>query len=218
MTPAPLQVGHAPSEFGLNSEEAGVGGRVTASRAPYRGLVDRHHAFAGRYRAVDERTLARAGDAGHHAEHSQRDVDVHVPDVVGGGAAHLQDAGGRPDRVFEPGPVVEVPAGHGVAAAEAVDGPLVADPPALGAGAGSQVDDVVGDRDGLGLVFDDEKGVALVAQPQEQGVHPFDVVGVQSDRGLVEDVGDVREGRAQVSDHLDPLGLTARERPGGPVQ
>ncbi len=66
---------------------------------------------------------------------------------------------------------------------------------------------MVGDRDGLGLVLDDQHGVALVAQLQQQVVHALDVVGVQSDRRLVEDVRDIGERRAEVADHLRALGL-----------
>jgi hypothetical protein len=36
-------------------------------------------------------------------------------------------------------------------------------------------------------VLHDEHGVALVAQPQQQVVHPLDVVRVQPDGRLVED-------------------------------
>jgi len=71
---------------------------------------------------------------------------------------------------------------------------------------------VVGDRDRLGLVLHDQHGVALVAQLQQQVVHPLDVVGVQPDRRLVEDVGDVGERRPEVADHLGALRLTARQR------
>jgi hypothetical protein len=50
---------------------------------------------------------------------------------------------------------------------------------------------VVGDGDRLRLVLHHQHGVALVAEAQQQIVHALDVVGVQSDRRLVEDVGDV---------------------------
>ena len=50
---------------------------------------------------------------------------------------------------------------------------------------------MVGDRDGLGLVLDDQHGVALVAQLAQQVVHLLDVVRVEADRRLVEDVGHV---------------------------
>src|SRR5215831_9375905 len=49
----------------------------------------------------------------------------------------------------------------------------------------------VGKRDGGRLVLDDQHRVALVPQPQQQVVHPLDVVRMQPDGGLVEDVRDV---------------------------
>lgn len=77
---------------------------------------------------------------------------------------------------------------------------------------------MVGDLDDLGLVLDDEDGVALVAQPQEQVVHAPDVVRVQPGGRLVEDVRDVGERGTEVADHLHALGLAAGERAGGPVE
>ena len=71
---------------------------------------------------------------------------------------------------------------------------------------------MVRDRDRLRLVLDDEHRVALVPQPQQQVVHPLDVVGVQARGRLVEDVGDVGERGAEVTDHLDALRLAARQR------
>ncbi|MFC5039894.1 hypothetical protein [Ornithinimicrobium kibberense] len=90
--------------------------------------------------------------------------------------------------------------------------------PAVVAGARADVDDVVGQGDDLGLVLDDEDGAAAVAQLEEELVHPGDVVRVQPDGGLVEDVGDVGEGGAEVAHHLHALPLPARERPGRPVE
>ena len=101
------------------------------------------------------------------------------------------------------------------------DGPLARSPSTVPSkqtvaarrtGAGAEVDDAVGDRDRLRLVLHDEHRVALVPQSQQQVVHPLDVVGVQPDRGLVEDVGDVGERGAEVADHLGALCLAARER------
>ena len=86
------------------------------------------------------------------------------------------------------------------------------------AGAGAEIDDVVGDRDRLRLVLHDEHRVALVPQLQQQVVHPLDVMRVQADRGLVEDVGDVGERRAEVADHLGALRLAPGQRARRPVQ
>ena len=108
--------------------------------------------------------------------------------------------------------------GERAAGPQPVDGALEDHLAAGGAGAGAEVDDVVGDRDRLRLVLDHEDGVALVAQPQQQVVHPLDVVGVQPDRRLVEDVGHVGERRPEVADHLGALRLAARQRAGRPVE
>ena len=108
--------------------------------------------------------------------------------------------------------------GERAAGPQPVDGALEDHLAAGGAGAGAEVDDVVGDRDHLRLVLDHEDGVALVAQPQQQVVHPLDVVRVQPDRRLVEDVGHVGERRPEVADHLGALRLAARQRAGRPVE
>ena len=102
-----------------------------------------------------------------------------------------------------------MPPGERVAGPQRLDGPLEHHLAALSAGARAEVDDMVGDRDRLRLVLHDEHRVALVAELQQQVVHPLDVVRVQPDRRLVEDVGDVRERRSEVADHLGALRLAA---------
>ena len=77
---------------------------------------------------------------------------------------------------------------------------------------------MVGNRDRLRLVLHDQHGVALVPQLQQQVVHALDVVGVQPDRRLVEDVGDVGERRAEVADHLGALCLPTRQGARRPVE
>jgi hypothetical protein len=109
-------------------------------------------------------------------------------------------------------------AGDGAAGPQSLHGALEADGAARRTGAGAEVDDVVGDRDRLRLVLHDENRVALVPQPQQQVVHPLDVMGVQARGGLVEDVGDVGERGAEVADHLDALRLAARQRARRPVE
>ena len=96
-------------------------------------------------------------------------------------------------------------AGDGVRGTQPFDGSLEDHLAARRTGAGAEVDDVVGNRNRLGLVLHDEHRVALVPQLQQQAVHPLDVMWVQADRGLVEDVGDVGERRAEVADHLGAL-------------
>ena len=76
-------------------EQPGVRRRVAAPRALDRRLVDRPRTLGSRraIEPVDQRALARPGDAGHHAQHAERDVDVDVLQVVGARAADLDLAG-----------------------------------------------------------------------------------------------------------------------------
>ena len=105
-----------------------------------------------------------------------------------------------------------MPAGESAALSQPTYGALENHLATSGAGPGTEVDDMVGDGDRLGLVLDDEHGVALVPQLQQQLVHPLDVVRVQADRRLVEDIADVGERGSEVTDHLHPLRLAARQR------
>ncbi len=133
-------------------------------------------------------------------------------------AADLERAGRRPNGVLECRPVVEVTAGEGVGRLQPLDGPLEADRAAAGARPGAEVDDVVGDHDRLRFVLDDEHGVALVPQLEEQGVHPLDVVRVQADGRLVEDVGHVCQRGPDVADHLGALRLSPGQRARGAIE
>ena len=114
--------------------------------------------------------------------------------------------------------VSEVATGESIRFPETVDGAGEGDLSPGAARAGTEVDDVVGDENRLGLVFDDEDRVAFVPQRQQQVVHRSDVVRMQADRRLVEDIGDVRERRAQVADQFDPLRLSPGQRSRRSVQ
>src|SRR5690606_1196579 len=91
-------------------------------------------------------------------------------------ATDRQGPGRRPDDLLESGPVPQMAAGERIAGPQTLHAPLEAHTPAFGSGARAQVDDVIRDRDRLGLVLDDQDGVALVPQPEQQVVHPLDVV------------------------------------------
>ena len=109
------------------------------------------------------------------------------------GTAHLQDARRRAYRRLQGGPVVEMATGERAAGPQPFDCALEHHLATGSARAGAEVDDVVGDRDRLRIVLHDEHGVALVPQPQQQVIHPLDIVRVQARGGLVEDVRDVGE-------------------------
>ncbi|MEJ7771319.1 MAG: hypothetical protein WKF51_05420 [Geodermatophilaceae bacterium] len=123
------------------------------------------------------------------------------------GVFYVQVTGRCPTRALDRLAAVEVLAGQGVGRAQPGHVALVDDPTAVLSRAGTHVDDPVGDLDDLGLVLHDEDGVALVSQAKQQVIHVLYVMRVQTDRGFVEDVGEVGQAGAEVANHLHPLGL-----------
>src|SRR5690606_12157412 len=67
---------------------------------------------------------------------------------------------------------------------------------AVDAGAGANVDDVVGGLDGVFVVLDDQDGVADVGEVSEGGDESVVVALVQADGGFVEDVAAADEAGA----------------------
>src|SRR5687767_15217433 len=119
---------------------------------------------------MDERALARTGNPGHGDQDTERYVDRDILEVVEPRLPDRDRAVRRPGLRLQLLPDVEVAAGGSPRRDETVDGALVHDGPAVGAGARAHVDDVVGHADHLGVVLDDEYGVALVAQDRKSNV------------------------------------------------
>ena len=121
---------------------------------------------------VDERALARAADAGDADEQAERDLDVDVLEVVVPGADDREPpcrsaAGARRGRRSPCGPERYWPvrlSGLATTSASVAGGDDLA---AADAGAGAEVDEVVGRPHRVLVVLDDEDGVAHVAQPLE---------------------------------------------------
>ncbi len=63
-------------------EHTGVRRRIAPARSADGGLVDGDDAFPAADRLVNQRALARPGDAGHDHEHAERDVHVHILQIV----------------------------------------------------------------------------------------------------------------------------------------
>ena len=77
------------------------------------------------------------------------------------------------------------------------------------AGAGTEVEEVVGGADDVGVVLDDEDGVAEVAQVLHDADELGGVAGVQADGGFVEDVEGADEPGAERGGELDALRFAA---------
>ena len=140
--------------------------------------------------------------------------DVDVAQVVLAGAVHGQLAA-RGARAADGGDrdlaaAGEVLAGHRVGVRQQVgDAAAVHDLAAVLAGARADVDDPVGDPDGVLVVLDDDQGVAEVLEPDQGLDQPVVVALVQADGRLVEDVEHADQAGADLGGQPDPLGLAA---------
>ena len=159
------------------------------------------------------------GDA---AEHPEREADVDVLEVVLAGAADHQLAAAAsraaPGRGISRLPLRYWPVSDAGPSRDLRRRALRDDLAAVLAGARAEVDDVVGGADRALVVLDHDHGVAEVAQPLE-GVDQLGVVAlVEPDRGLVEDVEDAHQRRADLGGEPDPLRLAAGERRRRPLE
>jgi hypothetical protein len=134
---------------------------------------------------MDQRRFARAAHPGHTGERVHRDGDVDALEVVLGGA---DQADLRPDA-----PPPGLRHGNRQLAAQIlgrqrprllhqrVEAAGEYDPSTLLAGAETEIDDVVGDLDHVGVMLDHQDGVALIAQQAEDVDQPQIVTRVQAD-------------------------------------
>ncbi len=171
---------------------------------------------------VHQRRLARSAHAGHARQGAERKRHVHVLQVVRGraGDADALTGAATPQRGHRDRQLAaQVLGGQrpGVAG-EPVERALVDHAAAVLAGPQPQIDDVVGDRDHVGVVLDDQHGVALVAQLPQDRDEPQVVARMQADGRLVQHVQRVDQRRAQRRGQVDALRLAARQRRRQPVQ
>ena len=86
------------------------------------------------------------------------------------------------------------------------------------AGAGADVDHVIGGEDRVLVVLDHDHGVAEVAQPLQRFQKPRVVALMQPDRGLVEHIENAGQAGADLRGEPDALALAARQRARGARQ
>ena len=185
----------------------GAGAQLRLVQAVRDGVVER---------LVDQRPLARAGDAGDAAEDPERDVDVDVLEVVLAGAADEQRAarlrGAPPGTSIVRLPERYWPVGEAGSLAHLSRGARGDDVAAVDAGAGPDLDEVVGGHHRVLVVLDHDHRVAEVAQALERRDQLLVVALVQADRGLVEHVQHAHQARPDLGRQADPLRLAAGER------
>jgi hypothetical protein len=86
---------------------------------------------------------------------------------------------------------------------------------AMHAGAGADIDHIVGGADGVLVMLDHDHGVAEVAQVLERFQQPVIVALVQADGRLVQHIEHAGQARADLRGQPDALAFAARQRAGG---
>src|SRR5207302_7666127 len=238
---------HGREQLAQRREQPRVGRGVRARRAPDRALVDVDDpidllepldSVAGRrldaralqtrggvaeQRVDDQRRLPGARDSGDAREEAERDVDADARQVIAVGAEDLDLArrvrSGPQARDLDAPLAREIlPGDRGRARGDLARRALRHEVPAVGAGAGSQVDDVIRLTDRLLVVLDHDHRVAEVAELLERCEQPAVVALVQPDRGLVQDVHDPGEPRPYLAREPDALRFPAGERLGVAIE
>ena len=165
--------------------------------------------------------LARARDPGHNCESVQWDPDTHALQVVKPCILHHQPLlwglAQRLQRVLHG--ASEVASRHGCRAGLEVGLAALGHHLATSAsGAGPHVDEVVGHGERLLIVLDHHHGVALLLELAQQHQKGLIVLGMQPNRGLIEDVADPLQVGSQLRGQSNALGLATREGGGRTVQ
>ena len=229
----------------MGVKRPGIGGGVGARRAADGGLVNADHfvekvdALDGIVRAglfvrtvdllgqcavedlVDQGGFSAARNSGNDGEQAERDIGIDLFEIVLAGSAD-----GQPFAV-----ALAARRGHGnalraaeVAAGERCRGAFDFGRSAAGhqfsaeaAGAGTEIDDVIGALDGFGVVLHHEHGIAHVAQVGEGFEQAIVVAGMQADGRLVEHVEHAAQFGTDLGGQTDALRLAAGEGGGGAV-
>ena len=167
--------------------------------------------------------FAGARDAGDRHQMLQWHGGFHVLQVVQVGAFQCEPAGGgidRPARMQRvPHGVAQVAAGGGIGGGfEIGRGALGHQPAAAHAGAGADVDQVLGAADGVFVVLHHHQRVALAGERVQRVQQDAVVARVQADGGLVQHVAHALQVAAQLRRQADALRLAAAERGRAAVQ
>ena len=180
-------------------------------------------AQVGQQHVTGQAGLAAARYAGHHDKTSQRNIDVHIAQVVQPGAPngeHRRAAfdGPRRRETAACAAAQVLARDRGGAVDQVLHAALRHHPPTARAGAGADIDHMLGGAYGFFVVLHHDQRVAarfeLVQGAQQYAV----VAGVQTDGGLIEHIADALQVGAQLRGQPYALRLATRKRRGRAVE
>ena len=88
----------------------------------------------------------------------------------------------------------------------------------MDAGARAHIDHIIGETDGVFIMFHDQHGVAQIAQAFQRGEQAIIVALVQADGRFIEHIEHAGQAGADLRGEADALGLAARERAGFAIE
>src|SRR5215216_5999211 len=119
---------------------------------------------------MNERTFAGASHAGYYSQYARWDIDTYVLQVV-----HFSICDGeltlcRAKTVFERHRLLHMPCCQGIGVEEVIKAAFVDNRTATTSGVGANIDNMIGDFDDIGVVFNYKNGIPLVTQLLQQFV------------------------------------------------
>ena len=188
--------------------------RVERGRVLQRAIEPPRHRLVERI--DDQGRFAAAGNAGDAGEQAERNIRRDIAQIIAARADQPQLASRvRLAALFrrrdlhaagEIGAGERILVGHDVGR-----GSLRHDLAAMHAGAGADVDDIIGGEDGVLVMLDHDHRIAEVAQPPQGFQQPGIVALVQPDRGLVQHVEHAGQAGADLRGEADALAFAARQ-------
>ena len=243
--PAALGIGRRGKDFANGIKGLEIGGGVGAGRASNGRLIHDHdfaemlialealaeladacaRALRGEravQNIVNQSGFAGAADAGDHREHAQRKHEIHVLKIVQGSAFEAEKfSAGLMTNVWD-GNIqfaAEIPAGErSVLGEHSVVGAGEEETPAEFASAWAEVNDAIRGTNRIGIMLDDEDGVAEIAERLEDVNEALRIARMKADGRFVQNVERADEMRAERSGELDALGFAAGESRGQAIE
>ncbi len=164
---------------------------------------------------IDERTLPGTRHARDAGKYPQRNIDVHPVQVVELRAPYLQPVGGLSSLLRYRNELFSaqvLPCDRPLRVDDIFDRADRDQLPAVLARARSDIHDTVGSPHGVLVMFDDDQRISQVPKGSERVQQLLVVPLVQSDRRLVENIGDTHKSRPDLGRETDPLRLSAGQR------
>src|SRR5688500_10701483 len=117
---------------------------------------------------MNERAFAGASHAGYYSQHARRDIDAYVLQIVHFSVCDGKPALRRTKTIFERHRLLHMPCCQGIGVEEVGKAAFVDNRTTATSGVGANIDNMIGDFDDIGVMFNYKNGITLVTQLLQQ--------------------------------------------------